>query len=278
MNLIDVLKPYDDSIWDKRIGLVRHKDPRWDLEKIARSGHFEVYQSNQAAKIFDPYEYLISFIGEEGSRSRFVGVFRVLKVSKATMVWPEGFPYPEMPMAEFTYELQRQAAFDVLCDRLIVDWGRGTRSWVQKLRPREVIEIRPKGWVGEFPGYDNVVITFDQLERIIRNPDANRSWHNTLGSVAGVYLILDDATGQQYVGSASGEAGLLGRWRGYVDSKHGGNKLLMKLLAEDPNRYRRFVFSIFRALPRSLAAKDALDQERLYKHKLGSRAFGLNDN
>jgi len=73
-----------------------------------------------------------------------------------------------------------------------------------------------------------------------------------LAAVAGVYLIVDRKTGKQYVGSASGEGGILSRWRSYADTGHGGNKRLIDLAACDP--------------------------EGLYKEKLGSRAFGLNSN
>jgi hypothetical protein len=132
--------------------------------------------------------------------------------------------------------------------------------------------------VREFPGYDDFILRFDELERIVTNPDANETWHRMLAGVAGVYLISDGKTGDLYVGSAYGEAGILGRWASYVRTKRGGNAKLRALLARDPARYQSFSFSILRTLPRSLTHKEVIAVESLYKAKLGTRAFGLNDN
>ncbi|MDG0789952.1 GIY-YIG nuclease family protein [Cohnella ginsengisoli] len=144
--------------------------------------------------------------------------------------------------------------------------------------PKQVIEILPSGYVKEFPGFDNLILNYDELATIIKNPDPNRVWHNMLKSVAGVYLIVDLTNGSQYVGSASGEEGILGRWKTYVDSQHGGNARLMELLSLEPDRYKHFQFSILSALPRTLTKTQVISHEQKYKQKLGSRAFGLNAN
>ena len=44
----------------------------------------------------------------------------------------------------------------------------------------------------------------------------------------GVYLLIQRETGAQYVGSATGTDGFLGRWLSYTDG-HGGNKGLKEL-------------------------------------------------
>ena len=99
-----------------------------------------------------------------------------------------------------------------------------------------------------------------------------------LGAVAGIYLITDTATGDQYVGSAAGSGGVLSRWRAYVNTKHGGNKKLKALLRRRPKAYRHFQYSLLRTLPRTMTPKEVVELENLYKEKLGSRAFGLNAN
>ena len=38
---------------------------------------------------------------------------------------------------------------------------------------------------------------FDELKGIVRNVAAHRKWHLMLSAVAGVYLILNEATGEQ---------------------------------------------------------------------------------
>ena len=278
MNFIDILKLYNSNIWSGRLRLVRHADDRWDLDAIVRSGHFDAYQSNQGRDIFPKTDHIVSFMGEAGTRSRFMGVYRLEGVSTTARSWPKGYPYPEMKPGKFWYELKRLREFDELADRLIIDWGSGTRSWVQWLKRKEVIEILPKGHVRDFPGFDDVVLGFDDLRRVIENRDANRTWHTMLGSVAGVYLITDTVDGSLYVGSAYGQEGILGRWTSYVKSKHGGNVKLKELLSRHPERHRSFQYSILRTLPRSMTKHEVVAVETTYKKKLGSRAFGLSGN
>lgn len=60
------------------------------------------------------------------------------------------------------------------------------------------------------------MLRHDQLVKVVSTPEAHRERHRMLASVAAVYLVLDTSTGQQYVGSAYGAGGLLGRWRAYA--------------------------------------------------------------
>jgi hypothetical protein len=122
--------------------------------------------------------------------------------------------------------------------------------------------------VREFAGFDDVHLRFDELKQIVDHPDANRLWHTMLGGVAGVYLIVDGTDGQQYIGSAYGEEGILGRWKGYATTKHGGNKRLKELLALDQQRFAAFSFSILRTLSRSLTAKEVIAIEGHLKKNL----------
>ncbi|MCK5407604.1 MAG: GIY-YIG nuclease family protein [Candidatus Krumholzibacteria bacterium] len=99
-----------------------------------------------------------------------------------------------------------------------------------------------------------------------------------LSAVCGVYLIVDQNTGKQYVGSAYGEKGILGRWTNYAKTGHGGNNQLKKLMEWDPMYAENFNFTILRTLSKTLTQAEIIDYERLYKSKLGTRAFGLNSN
>jgi hypothetical protein len=99
-----------------------------------------------------------------------------------------------------------------------------------------------------------------------------------LSSVSGVYLILDQRSGKQYVGSAYGKGGIWARWRSYAKNPSGGNKLLKILLHKHPDHYKHFLFSIMRVLEPSATKDDVIAQEIITKDKLGSRAFGLNSN
>ena len=92
--------------------------------------------------------------------------------------------------------------------------------------------------------------------------------------------ILDTTkTGKLYVGSASGEqGGIWGRWSEYARTKHGGNKRLKALITADSDYCNNFQYSILEVFPIKRDRKDILEYEQLYKKKLRSIQFGLNDN
>lgn len=261
--------------------LVRHQSSKWDIESLVAHDQFELYQSNQGRPVFNNCKYLVSFLGEKHSLARLFGVYRVKNVSKDTgnpLPWPPGYLYPHMPPGRLWHDLEKLPGFVDLEKRVVIDWGPSTRSWVQWLSPREVVEILPHGYVREFPGFDEVLLSYKELCEMAANPASNREWHRALGSVAGVYLITDSSSGLQYVGSAHGADGILGRWKSYARTGHGGNQLLRGLLAKNPRAANSFQFSILRALPTSLTREEVLGNEALYKKKLGSRAHGLNAN
>ena len=264
----------------RRIRLVRHQDGRYDVARLYRSGQLDFYRSIQSDAVFGDAQILVSFIGEPGTHALFVGVYQVLGVSgPREHEVPAGFIYPEIQTAgHFKYELKLDPRFTDLAGRLVIDWGKGTRSWVQHFKPKAVVEIWPKGYVKGFPGFLDVLLTHEELVRIVKNPDAHRDWHRQLGSMAGVYLIVDRVTGLQYVGSAYGKGGLLARWSDYARTGHGGNKQLKELLARRPAAAAEFQFAILQTLPTTLTAKEVIAYEALHKQKLGSRAHGLNSN
>ena len=225
----------------------------------------------------------MSFIGGEGTYATFVGVYQVKGVTTPKRVpIPEGFPFPDMDVKDCSiYDLERDIRFAELEDRLVIDWGEGVRAWVQSFKgktDKPVVELLAAGSTVHFPGFDSVFLSFDELSGIVRHPLAHREWHLMLKSVAGVYLILDSRTGHQYVGSAYGKDGLLGRWRTYVKDPSGGNVMLKQLIAKRPTAQRDFKFSILRTLPTTLTPKEVISSEYFYKQKLGSRTFGLNTN
>lgn len=130
----------------------------------------------------------------------------------------------------------------------------------------------------DFPGFYNFTLSYAQLTEMVKNPDSNREWQRMLSSVSGVYVLLDQRSGKQYIGSAYGSGGIWARWKSYVRNPTGGNRELKSLLKSTPGRCRQFQFSILRVLEPHASKDDVISQEVRTKHKLGSRAFGLNSN
>jgi hypothetical protein len=281
LTLSKLLQPFGlDAV--AGIKLVRHQDKRVDIDQLRREGLFEAFQAIQSRTVFSNCESIVSFVGQPGSHALFVGVYRVRGVEgPRDFALPRGVVIPGLSTANcYRYTLDRDDRFADLVDRLVVDWGGGTRSWVQKYRApgKPVVEILPKGYVRDFPGFLDVVLRHDELVSIVKHPVAHRDWHRMLKSVAAVYLILDTRTGNQYVGSAYGERGLLGRWMKYADTPHGGNEQLKSLIAARPFAARDFQFSILQILPITQTANEVMACEALHKRKLGTRAHGLNSN
>lgn len=270
---------FDDQVPTK---LVRHQDSRWDVNLLWRQGHLEPYQAYQSRPVFQGAQRLVSFIGQPGTGALFVGVYDVLGVKRTDKFQlPRDFPYPEMGTGwQYEYDLRRDTAFRDLEGRLVIDWGKGTRSWVQNLyaKSKAVTELLPAGYVAEWPGFEEVVLRHDQLVKVVSTPEAHREWHRMLASVAAVYLILDTRTGQQYVGSAYGTGGLLARWCAYAKNVHGGNKQMKALAADRPGVAQDLQFAVLQTLPLASTPKEVVDHERRHKAKLGSRAHGLNSN
>lgn len=152
-------------------------------------------------------------------------------------------------------------------ERLLVNWGMGTRAWSQRAhrQPKEIVEIRLETHEPPFPGFSSF------QARISEIPTFPASWIGALEGVKGIYLLVTDQ-GEQYVGSASGVGGFIERWRSYLANGHGGNVLLQE------RGHRDYHVSILEIASPDMAVSDIIARETFWKTKLGSRAFGLNAN
>jgi hypothetical protein len=279
LGIVDLLKlrGFDPTRPTK---FVRHQDARYDVHDLLRRGWLEAYQASQTRPVFDGCERIISFIGAGGTKARLVGVYKVLgpKRSGRKVSPPPGCP-PRLAQGRYFYPLEREAGYEDLENRVVIEWGKGALAWVQWLSNKEVVELLPRGQLRPpFRDYLEFTLTHAELVALYQHEDANREWRARLAAVAGVYLILATTTGAQYVGSAHGSEGIWGRWATYAHNGHGGNQLLRKLIVRDAAYPEGFSYSILQILPKTLARSEVLDRERLYKEKLGSRASGLNAN
>lgn len=267
LTLRQILKTQSDILENSKVKIVRHKDNRQEYRHISkdRAALLE-YQKEQGSDIFGECDYIVSFIGTERRKSVFIGVFRVGPNKKKN--------------GKIYYELEQVSEFNDLIDRVVIDWGNNAISWHQwyHRQEKEVIEMLPKGHVGNFPGLLEFVLDYNELKTLTANPDSNYEWYHHLSAVNGVYMILDTLTGVQYVGSANGKEGIWQRWSEYAKNKTGDNKLLKKLHENDPDYCLHFRFSILQTLPSNITQTEIVKIENLYKEKLGSRVHGLNDN
>lgn len=99
-----------------------------------------------------------------------------------------------------------------------------------------------------------------------------KDWVSVLRSSRGVYLLTCPKTKEQYIGSASGEDGLWGRWQNYVQTGHGGNVVLKSRAPSD------YQVSVLEVAGTASTVADIVGMEARWKAKLQTREMGLNGN
>lgn len=214
-------------------------------------------------------DLLAEFVVTEALKTVFVGLHRVDGVGRC----PEGARDALLEhdiSGHFHYDLTLLGHLADYRDRLVINWGAGTRSWVQRAakQPKPVIEIAEQ-YEPRFPGFREFVRPVTDI------PTLPNGWQQVLRSVKGVYLLVDLDSGRQYVGSAKGAESLFGRWMAYATDGHGGN-LGLKVAAS--GGLRRYQVSVLEVVDENTPDTTIEQIESYWKNKLLSRAFGLNVN
>ena len=260
------------------VRLLRHKDKRatrrrsvYELWRDNRP-QFELYQSGQSFENRSKLEarYWAVFIVNLNEETMFGGLYRV----KYRGLWERDTPAPQTGGETWkaggcdAWDLSLDEALNDLIGRLFVDWGPGERAWIQypDRQNKPITELRLAFQEEAFPGFLNFI---QPLSRLGKLP---KSWEAALSSSRGAYLLTCPKTKEQYVGSATGEAGFWGRWQEYVQTGHGGN---VELKSRDPSDYQ---VSILEVAGTSATTDDILTMESRWKSKLQSREMGLNRN
>lgn len=232
------------------------------------AGRFEEWQRWQSRKNFERPVVLSLIQYQAGDRWLFAGLFDSHGATQSGELW--------------YYDLRERPAAQALRGRLVVRFERpGRNSYLDADRWSSTLvvhQLLPEPCsVADFPGYRAVDVSKSVLDTIVRLAPA--SWRTALSSVAGVYLISDTRTGRLYVGSASGEGGIWGRWVAYAQTGHGGNVLLRELLErEGAARAADFHFSVLEIADIHDSEADVLARESHWKRVLVSRDHGWNAN
>ena len=274
-----------DQANKRRVKLIRHKDNSKEKvidSKTYKESLFDLYlnenavfleyQSEQLRKNFEKIDYIVSFIGEEGITSRFLGVY------KNNGVIAELGLYKGEELVKFDF--QELSGFELLKERIVIDW-KSSVMWHQYYENEMPVVRIDRGLtenhIPVFKSFEDVVLDYNQLKRIFETNNAE--WKSKLESCNGIYMILDKKCGKQYVGSTYNRDGIWGRWKQYAETGHGGDKDLKPLLADDCNyALKYFQWCILETLPLKILDEHAIDRESLYKRKFGTKEFGYNNN
>jgi hypothetical protein len=282
--LLQEILPLDELKKQGKVLLIRHSHE--NLREMYINNLIEEYQSFQDKPAFRDTKFIICFLGSERNGAVFYGIYELIEILEGGNVpeYSEGLELLHKnvkPNNDFYLHLKRIESFDKFKDRLVIDWivPRGWYNTYGEVKDKEVIKILPDNYVKDFPGLMNIKLNFEELKKIIENPESHSEWFNSLSRLQAIYLILDKKAGYQYIGTTYGENGLWQRWETYAKGDHtGGNKELIKLKNENLEFYKYFQFSILEVLSKTADQKYCTEKETNWKEKLGSRAFGLNKN
>lgn len=249
---------------------------------------FELYQDNHPKgpeATLKSRKVAASFVVNDKGEGRFVGLYRIngwtqrsfadlaadpQRQALAARISGEGINAFEdqQGAGRAVFDLSLMAEFAALKGRLVVPRPAG-RAYV-RLAENCALPIKRIDEAARFippmPNWNALVLNASEIRTL------PASWADRLSQWRGVYHILDTTDGARYVGSAYGEANLLGRWREHVRHEQGVTKELSK---RDP---KSFVFSILELLAPNAASDDVLLLEGSWKERLGTRVWGMNAN
>lgn len=251
-----------------------NKSRYFDLLAMYRDGEVAVIQEsvktqNPDRRRFKNGEIVFCFIPYSSDKDwLLVHAYKVLDDSKSLIEVDEDY----------------MADYRPLFGRLVVHYEDKSHNIL--VRNPEIIDTiyvktlleQPYNELGEdFPGYENVDLSWRDLRRVLKF----KNWQTALENQKGVYLITDVMTNKRYVGSASGDEMLLGRWRSYAENGHGGNRELKALVEEHGLEYvaNNFRYSILDIYKSTTDDETILARESWWKNILLTRGeFGYNAN
>ena len=292
MNFNDLL--IGKNINPEHVLLFRHRPWETQLNKVlpwlaaTRPDLFNAYQQAQGEKVekvmhmMENTGYVASFIGREGGKALFIGLFAIKGSTPVTYneYWniTANIELKVFGMGGFKGEKPSILWFDLASTdfysswkgKLVVRWPPPERSWWRRAHRNElpVLAIHEDSALeADMPEWDTINLSWEELKVLPTR------WKAALSQWRGIYYIFDTSDGKGYIGSAYGEENLLGRWLNYATSGHGGNRLLRR---RDP---RHFQFTILQRVSPDMISSDVIRLESTWKERLHSREpFGLNDN
>ncbi len=202
------------------VRLVRHQDGRADRGRTPYhlwSNHpvdFMEYQSRQSLRskstLGKAKYWAVFVVAPPHGETLFVGLYFI----NSKKVIESGFVESVSILGDkedehIYYDLTACEELSEFSGKLVIEWGKGTRSWVQRadIQHKLIVEVRREFAEEKFVGY----LAF--LSRLSEIDSLPKGWIQRLREAKGIYLLSCPKTGENYVGSATGEGGFHGRWQ-----------------------------------------------------------------
>ena len=263
-----------EGISPDRVQLVRHQDTRSDALTspyalwVNRDPGFDLYQSIQHRQVFrlDEGSLIASFVVTPAAETLFIGLYGVHGIGVAAPGTPDPVAGHDIGGLHL-YDLRPDPRLSDYRGKVVIDWGTGFRSWVQRAHKQDkaVLEVRREFREQRFPGFLEFETTLSEVARL------PLGWRAILSSSKGVYLITCPRTREQYVGSATGDGGFQARWEQHAAK--GGDAVRFR--SREPADYR---VTILEVAGSTASTHDVQVVEQRWIRKLQSVAMGLNGN
>ncbi len=291
MTLNDLLVKHE--IDPRTVLVLRHRPREKELRKVLpwlaadRPDLFNAYQQTQGAKVegaMKKAKYVASFIGHAPKLSLYIGLYKVSSWDPLSMKqYLQRAAIRELNehgmISSFLedertsilwFNLDLQKFYHEWKGKLVVQWPGKELSW-WRWADRNTFPIHAiaedSQLVSTMPKWYEINVSWSDLGIFPSH------WKAALAQWRGIYYIFDEVDGKGYVGSAYGDANLLGRWLNYAESGDGGNKLLK---SRDPSNFQ---FTILQRVSPDLEPREVIAIEESWKQRLHSFApFGLNIN
>lgn len=276
----------------REVIVFRHRPNEPELNKVFpliaadRPDLYNAYQQTHGEKVEKALlsaKQVVSFIRHGSAKALFVGAYEVGKSKSLTQdqYWrvPAHAELKKLGMRGFVtgrrstclwFDLKPTAFYSEWKGKLIIDWPPPERSWWRRAHRNKMTVhavLEDSALNAAMQNWNELDLTWSQLGILPKR------WQAKLAEWRGIYYIFDSSDAKGYIGSAYGVENLLGRWRNYGASGHGGNKLLRQ---RDPTNFR---FTILELVSPTMPAEAVQWLEANWKERLHTRhPYGLNDN
>ena len=152
----------------KIVRVVRHSNKEIPILKMFHENlpRFELYQSYQSSRKYGDANAIAVFAPYFKTTALFLSLWDILdctehsKFTEENLLELKKYSLPESWYRDHVrYDLQRNTVLDELSERLVIEWGVATVSWVQK-KDKEVIELKGKKSIGDFQSFSQVTLTY----------------------------------------------------------------------------------------------------------------------
>jgi hypothetical protein len=263
MKLKELIPFLGENQKEIKIHCARGSQDEFAPKKAFLNGDFKEWQEEQNQENFNR-QYILSLIYWGKEEWLFAGIYEVKSVRK------------NVDIVKYKYDTKLLDIAEGFIGRLFLSFPKKFRMSYLCLENHldniELLEIRRKIVKIDFPGYENVNVSWKELSNYIKTD----SWKTALKNQKGVYLITDSSNGKMYVGSAYGKNMILGRWENYISNGHGGNVDLQNISFNDIKQH--FRYSILEIFKSTTDDGIIIERESWWKDVLQTRKFGYNKN